>query len=184
MKLYQSVEFAILEQVVLRLLLIYKIYTTHYLSSKLKVTLLLSTDYIKNLYFLVKLKTLPDLVHNELYQSWDKWIDLLTYALTLKFLPYLGFDKSQISILIIALTYRSFGVGISYLTKKRDILLIFMDFFKEVLFYFYLKNNKILSNASRNVVLGLEVSLKLWTEYNFHVKKIGLASILNSILQK
>jgi hypothetical protein len=89
------------------------------------------------------------------YQSSDKIYDCISYLLIFLFF------KIDNSLLVFFVLYRIIGVILFTKTKNSVWLIVFFDFVKEYLLYFYIFGNN-------NTYLPIFISCKILFEYYFH----------------
>jgi hypothetical protein len=94
------------------------------------------------------------------YQINDKIVDLFSYLLLFFIIPLHTTNSNIIQILII---YRLVGIILFALTRVSIPLIIFFDFVKEYLLYFYLFGNN-------NIYLPIFMVCKIIVEYILHSK--------------
>jgi hypothetical protein len=151
----------------------------------IKIILLLSIDFVKNIPFLFLCKDKLPVFSGDndklslFYQYYDKILDSITYIICyIILLQYKLLSPNIQNILLFILFYRIIGVTL-YLTKNnRNYLFYFVDLFKEILlllFYFY---NNLISFNTTFILFIFILIIKLYFEYQFHILKKGLKEFL------
>ena len=145
-------------------------------SPVIKITAILSLDFIKNAPFLLlcNSKRYPSFITNKVYQTIDKPLDLFSYWLCFSILyTHNLLSPQERRMLCLILIIRTIAV-MAYTTSGNGFYLVFgVDLFKEWLLVYALTSQK---GVWRSPLLLISAIGKIWIEYRFHVQKKGLTN--------
>lgn len=138
-----------------------------------KVIIIIISDFFDNCIPLRRI--FPDWIdtNTEIYQISDKMTDLVTYYILFIYLfrtQYL--ERKENLILFVLLLYRSIGEIIFFITKNRNFLVFFPNFFLEVCFIFIGMKYVNLSKKYLPFFILLIIIWKILQEYYLHIYKI------------
>ncbi len=164
----------------LRIILSVCIFLLRDVSPVIKIIAILSLDFVKTLPFYLwvcdKKKGMPNFCTNDVYQVFDKLIDLIGYWICYSLLLSNNILPKSHKVLFLILLIRTIGVALYFCSGKRIYLFFGVDLFKEWLLIYAICTPHSFQMYS---LLLFSVIGKLWIEYRFHVQKKGLLDLFN-----